>query len=101
MPGTKKNPKPKKPTVLKIEIRGLRVELGVDDDHLREVLAAFMARVQSSAPAEATKSDYDAAGRVAHDFDVVRRVIEIADIKIVEAIVDLAKHEVERRQNAS
>lgn len=83
-----------KPLTVSIHGKGVDIEARFTDSRLGDVIADAVRRTTTGpiAPPAASRE---------HDFDIVRRVIQLAEPKVLQAIVDLAKHELETRQNAS
>jgi hypothetical protein len=76
--------------------KGVDIEARFSDSRLSDVIADAVRRTTTGPIAPPS-----AAAIGEHDFDIVRRVIQLAEPKVLQAIVDLAKHELETRQNAS
>jgi hypothetical protein len=107
----------KTPGPLKISIHGddLDIEASFSNDRLSPLLADTLRHYRAgfadamkpvderpADPPGATSTESTGeAPKSEHDFDVVRRVIGHADAAVLQAILDLAKSELDQRQTAS
>ena len=90
-----KKSKKRKPLQIWIRGEGLRVEATFTDVHLSQMLADALDHVAHTGKASTELP------KEPHDFDVVQRVIAHADPAVLQAIVDLARHELDKRNTAS
>lgn len=92
----KRSVKTQKPLTVSIHGDGVDIEAKFGNSRLGDVIADAVRRT-TTGPIVASSSPANHE----HDFDAVRRVIKHADPKVLQAIIDLATHELETRQNAS
>ena len=97
---TRKQKTKAKALTISVHGGGIDIEARIGNARLSKVLSDMLSRVTSvSAATPVTATKMPAASD--HDFDVVARVIQHADAIVLQAIVDLAKNELEQRHNAS
>lgn len=80
----------RKPLTIVIDGAGLSVDAVIENADLSDVLANAIRRVTGQAPQPATAPGLNPE----HDFDVVKRVIEHADPKVLSAIITLAQERI-------
>lgn len=104
---SRKKPKKKhKPLQVWIHGEGLRIEATFDNAHLSQMLADALEHVARASNTTVSRSDQSSSDQPPnkeepHDFDIVQRVIAHADPTVLQAIVDLASHELDKRSTAS
>lgn len=92
---TKKRKKPDRTLTISIHGEGLAIDAKIARSRFSEVIATLADRVSQASTPPSVPGSPD------HDFDVVRRVIEHADVAVLEAIMTLTRDELQHRQNAS
>lgn len=91
------------PKALTISIHGdgIDVEVRLENSQLGQLIAEALTRINVPTASPTTASASQEASPPEHDFDVVRRVIEHADLAVLQAIESLTSHALMQRKTAS
>jgi hypothetical protein len=84
-----------KPLTISIHGRGVAIDATIGDASGVNALAAILLDQLGKRAATAQSVQPD------HDFDIVQRAIKHGDLSVLQAIIDLATHELVARQTAS
>ena len=96
----KKRTKRRIPLTISIHSAGVDIDATITDASgintiLTSLVEQITARSSTAPPSQAPTEPTE------HDFDIVKRVIKLADVRILEAIAELASHEIAARHSAS
>lgn len=90
--------KPRKPLKVSIHGEGIDIEAKISNQEQLRSLANEISEAMTGTIMQVAASKVPSPE---HDFDVIKRVVKIGDLKILEAIKTIVIDELTARQNAS